>query len=69
MSMNICSICSVSEAYLEEGDEVGLWGGLELSLQPSGELLRLNLSVLKETHNTRSDPFKPDQTCLNQYKN
>lgn len=32
--------------YLEEGDEVGLWGGLQLSLQPSGELLRLNLSVL-----------------------
>lgn len=34
--------------YLEEGDEVGLWGGLQLRLQPSGELLRLNLGVLSK---------------------
>lgn len=35
--------------YLEEGDEVGLWGGLQLSLQPSSELLRLDLCILN-TH-------------------
>lgn len=33
-------------AYLEKRDEVGLWGGLELSLQPVGELLGLDLGVL-----------------------
>lgn len=37
--------------YLEERDEVGLRGGLQLSLQPSGELLRLNLCILNtDTH-------------------
>lgn len=39
-------VFAVLQEYLEEGDEVGLWGGLQLSLQPSGELLGLDLGVL-----------------------
>lgn len=49
-----CSTRNCPWAYLEEGDEVGLWGGLQLSLQPSSELLRLDLCILKTHARTHS---------------